>query len=172
MVNPVTEPVETFRNVYLPLGTNWINFWSGKKYSGGQTLPVPSPIDEIPLFVKEGSIIPMGPFIQYAAEAVDPVELRIYPGADGQFTLYEDEDDNYNYEKGAYSTIEFTWDDKNRQLIIEEGKGDFPNMVKSRNVHVVLVSEGKGGGVDFTQNADNIIHYNGERQTISFKQDN
>ena len=100
MVNPITAPKATFRKVYLPMDSNWYNFWTGKKYSGGQTLQVPSPIDEIPLFVKAGSILPMGPFIQYAAESVDPLELRVYPGADGSFTLYEDENDTYNYEDG------------------------------------------------------------------------
>jgi alpha-D-xyloside xylohydrolase len=166
LVNPVTKPKATFREVYLPLGSNWYNFWTGKKYSGGQTLPVPAPIDEIPLFIKAGSIIPMGPFIQYATESVDPIEIRIYPGADGNFTLYEDENDNYNYEKGVYSTIDFKWDDKSRQLIIEDRKGEFPKMLKSRKFYIILVTEGKGVGVDLVQNPDKIIQYDGKKIVV------
>src|SRR5664280_3691107 len=89
-------------------------------FKGGQTITSDAPIDKIPLLVKAGSIIPMGPFIQYAAEKTDdPVELRIYPGANGSFTLYEDENDNYNYEKGVHATIAFHWDDANRRLTID-----------------------------------------------------
>ena len=167
LVNPITGPKATFRQVYLPLGTNWYNFWTGKKYSGGQTLPIPSPIDEIPLFIKEGSIIPMGPFIQYATESADPIELRIYPGADGKFTFYEDENDNYNYERGIYSTIDFKWDDINHQLIIEDRKGEFPNMLASRRFQITIVSEGNGNGVDLAQNPAKIIQYDGKKNIIT-----
>jgi len=166
LVNPVTKPKATFRKVYLPAGSNWYNFWTGKKYSGGQTLPVPCTIDEIPLFVKGGSVIPMGPFIQFAAESADPLEIRIYPGADGSFTLYEDENDNYNYEKSAYSTIDIVWDDKNHQLTIGDRKGGFPGMLKSRKFHIVVVGEGKGSGIDSGDNPDKIIGYNGEKTII------
>ncbi|MDZ7261114.1 MAG: DUF5110 domain-containing protein, partial [candidate division KSB1 bacterium] len=167
LVNPITRPKATYRQVYLPLGSNWYNFWTGKKYSGGQTLPVPSPIDEIPLFIKEGSIIPMGPFIQYTTESVNPIELRIYPGADGNFTLYEDENDNYNYEQAIYSTINFQWDEKNRQLIIGDRTGEFPNMLKSRKFHIILVSERNGTGVDWAQNPAKIIQYDGKKEIIT-----
>jgi alpha-D-xyloside xylohydrolase len=166
LVNPITKPKATFREVYLPLGSNWYNFWTGKKYSGGQTLPVPAPIDEIPLFIKEGSIIPMGPFIQYTTESVNPIEIRIYPGTDGHFTLYEDENDNYNYEKGIYSTIGFKWNNKSHQLIIEDRKGEFPDMLKSRKFHIVLVTEGKGIGVNLVHNPDKVIQYDGKKKII------
>ena len=99
LVNPVTNPEATFRQVYLPTGSNWYNFWTGKKYSGGQTLSVPTPIDEIPVFIKAGTILLLGPIIQFATESIDPIEVRIYPGDDGRFSLYEDENDNYNYEE-------------------------------------------------------------------------
>ena len=166
LVNPVSKPKALFRQVYLPTGSHWYNFWTGKKYSGGQTLPVPAPADEIPLFIKEGAVIPMGPFIQYATESVDPLELRIYPGADGHFTLYEDENDNYNYENGKYAAIDFIWDDKNHQLIIEDRKGEFPNMLQSRNIHIILVNTGKGTGVNLTQNPDKKIAYEGTRTIV------
>jgi alpha-D-xyloside xylohydrolase len=107
MVNPVIRPIDRYRDVYLPAGADWYNFWNGKKYTGGQTFPVSAPIDEIPLFVRAGSILPMGPAIQYATESSDPIEVRIYPGFDGRFTLYEDENDNYNYETGAWSTVDY-----------------------------------------------------------------
>lgn len=167
LVNPVTEPKATFRRVYLPAGSSWYNFWTGKKYSGGQTLQVPSPIDEIPLFVRAGSILPMGPFIQFAAESVDPMEIRIYPGADGSLTLYEDENDNYNYEKGLYSTIDFKWDNEGRRVIIGERKGGFPGMLKSRKFHIVVVGGDKGLGVDSADSPDKNVEYTGEKTIVT-----
>ena len=128
---------------------------------------IPTPIDEIPLFVKAGSIVPLGPFIQYATESIDPLELRIYPGADGHFILYEDENDNYNHEKGKYSTIEFKWNDKNHQLIIENRKGKFPNMLQRRKFHVILVNGNQGTGVDVTQNPDKMVQYEGKKIIIT-----
>jgi len=98
--------------------------------------------------VKAGSIVPMGPFVQYSNEKpADPIELRIYPGADGSFTLYEDENDNYNYEKGVYATIGFHWDDAKRQLTVDARKGTFPGMLQARTFHVVVVGKGHGAGV-------------------------
>jgi alpha-D-xyloside xylohydrolase len=168
LVNPVTAPETAFRKVYLPMPCDWYNFWTGKKYSGGQTLPVPSPIDEIPLFVRAGSIIPMGPFIQYAAESADPIELRIYPGADGEFTLYEDENDNYNYENGAYATIEFKWEDADRRLTIETRKGEFPGMPQNRTFQIILVGENCGTGVSATRKTVKEVQYSGNRHILTF----
>jgi alpha-D-xyloside xylohydrolase len=111
----------------------------------GTTITADAPIDRIPLLVKAGSILPLGPTIQYTAEKpADPIELRIYPGADGQFVLYEDEGDNYDYEKGVYATIAFQWDNGKRQLTIDNRKGGFPGMLKQRSFHVVVVGEGRG----------------------------
>jgi alpha-D-xyloside xylohydrolase len=94
------------RELYLPKGTTWIDFWTGQKFNGGQKVNKEAPLDIIPLFVRAGSIIPFGPKVQYATEKKwDNLEIRVYEGADGEFVLYEDENDNYNYEKGAYSTI-------------------------------------------------------------------
>src|SRR5208337_3710058 len=144
----VVETRPQTRPVYLPAGTQWIDFWTGQVQPGGQTLNADAPIDKIPLLVRSGSIIPMGPFIQYAAEKpADPIELRIYPGADGSFTLYEDENDNYNYEKGVHATIDFHWDDAKQQLKIDTRKGSFPGMLKTRTFHMVLVRKGVGTGV-------------------------
>jgi alpha-D-xyloside xylohydrolase len=92
----------------LPQNTDWFDFWTGEKFNGGQTIERPVKLQSIPLFVRAGSIIPFGPYLQYATEkAADPLEIRVYPGADGSFTLYEDEGENYNYETGKYSTIRF-----------------------------------------------------------------
>ncbi|MBN1780318.1 DUF5110 domain-containing protein [bacterium] len=168
LISPVTRPKSLFRHVYLPQGAGWINFWTGKKYSGGQTLSVPTPVGEIPVYVRAGSIVPMGPVIQYAAEAADPIELRIYPGADGRFVLYEDENDNYNYEKGACSVIEFGWNDLKRELVIEDRKGEFPGMLAERQIQVVLVRENHGNGADMVRDPDRVIRYEGKRQAVMF----
>lgn len=160
---------EKKRTVYLPADALWYDFWTGEKFNGGQSKKFDAPIDKIPLLIKAGSIIPMGPFLQYSTEkSADPIELRIYPGADGSFTLYEDENDNYNYEKGIYSTINFKWDDKNKILTIDKRKGEFPGMLKERIFNIVLVSKEKGTGIDICSNLDKTIKYNGNKLTIKF----
>ncbi len=157
------------RSVYLPEGTYWIDFWSGSTLEGGQIISADAPMEIIPLYVKPGSILPMGPFLQYSTEKpADPLELRIYLGANGQFTLYEDENDNYNYEKGIFATIDFSWDDKNKILTISDRKGKFPGMLKERTIQIVLVSEAHGTGVEICKNPDKIVNYNGEEQIIQF----
>lgn len=119
--------------VYLPDGTKWYNFWNNKCFEGGQDIELTTSLNTIPLFVRSGSIVPMGPEVQYTSEKDwTELEIRIYPGADGSFTLYEDEFDNYNYENGAYSEIAFTWSDKNRTLSISSRKGDYLGMIKER----------------------------------------
>jgi alpha-D-xyloside xylohydrolase len=129
--------------VYLPSGTTWIDFWTGRNVAGGQELDVETALDRIPLFVKAGSILPVGPEVQFATEKNwDNLEIRVYPGADGSFTLYEDENDNYNYEKGVYATITFRWNDKTGTLSIGERKGSFPGMLAGRTFHVVKVGAG------------------------------
>ena len=119
--------------VYLPDGTKWYNFWNNKCFEGGQDIELTTSLNTIPLFVRSGSIVPMGLEVQYTSEKDwTELEIRIYPGADGSFTLYEDEFDNYNYENGAYSEIAFTWSDKKRTLSISSRKGDYPGMIKER----------------------------------------
>jgi alpha-D-xyloside xylohydrolase len=163
----VIEPREKTRSVYLPAGSSWIDFWTGEKLDGGRTVSADAPIEKMPLMVRAGSIVPMGPLVQYSTEKpVDPIELRIYPGADGSFTLYEDENDNYNYEKGVYATIAFHWDDARRQLTIDARKGEFPGMLKTRLFDVVIVGKSHGAGVDAINNPDKVILYKGERETI------
>ena len=143
---PVTEPNVNQWNVYLPKTSGWFDFWTGKYYSGGQTIKADAPLDRIPLFVKAGSIIPMGKIIQSSAEKSDTLEIRVYKGANGEFTLYEDEGDNYNYEKGKYATISFRWNEKYQSLTIGDKQGDFPGSLKKRVFIIVLVSENNGFG--------------------------
>ena len=105
LVNPVTDPGVNTRRLYLPQGA-WYDFWTGRRLQGGRFITAAAPLDILPLYVRAGSILPMGPIIQYADEKpTDPIELRIYRGADGDFTLYEDDGVTYDYEKGAYATI-------------------------------------------------------------------
>jgi alpha-D-xyloside xylohydrolase len=165
------EPRQKTRSVYLPAGNQWFDFWTGESFSGGQSVVADAPIEKIPLMVKSGSILPMGPFVQYATEKpADPIELRIYPGADGSFTLYEDENDNYNYEKGVYSTIDFHWDDAKHQLKIDARKGTFPGMLQARTFHIVIVRKGVGAGVEVTDKTDKVISYQGEQQIVPLPQ--
>ena len=124
---------------YLPKGAVWYDFWTGQSYKGGQTVTLQTTFDRVPMFVRAGSILPLGPEMQYVGEkAWDNLELRVYPGADGSFTLYEDEGDNYNYERGRYTTITFTWNDKARTLTIGQRQGEYPGMLTSRQFTIVL----------------------------------
>jgi alpha-D-xyloside xylohydrolase len=124
---------------YLPKGTVWYDFWTNQKYQGGKSVTLTTSFDRVPMFVRAGSILPLGPEMQYVGEKVwDNLEIRVYPGANSSFVLYEDEGDNYDYEKGVCSTITFTWNDKTRKLIIGARKGQFPGMLQSRRFTVVL----------------------------------
>ena len=156
------------RAVYLPAGTEWYDFWTGEKMKGGQEVQKSAPIDVMPLYVKAGSILPWAPKVQYATEKKwDNLEIRIYPGANGEFTLYEDEDDNYNYEKGLNSTISMKWDNQTKTLTIGERKGTFAGMLTNRKFNFVLVQKGNGAGVTQRKTTRAII-YNGKSASIKF----
>ncbi|MDD5185166.1 MAG: glycoside hydrolase family 31 protein, partial [Paludibacter sp.] len=148
LVAPITEAGVKEWSVYLPNSTIWYNFWTGKRFNGGQTIIADAPVDKIPLFVKAGSIIPMGKIIQYAAEQSDTLEIRVYKGADGRFELYEDEDDNYDYEKGKYSIISFKWNEKTESLTIGDKQGNYPGSLKKRIFNIVYISQYKKVKVD------------------------
>jgi alpha-D-xyloside xylohydrolase len=164
----IVEQIPKTHTVYLPQTESWYNFWTGEKCNGGQYKTVNATIDILPLFIKAGSIIPMGPFIQYSTEKpADPIELRLYTGANGSFSLYEDENDNYNYEKGIYSTIEFKYDETKHALTIGRRKGEFPGMRKERIFKIVVVSTNHGSGLDLTQNPDKQIKYNGDEVVVN-----
>ena len=121
------------------------------------------------MYVKAGSIIPIGPSVQFAEEKKwDNLEIRIYPGANGKFVLYEDENDNYNYEKGVYTTISFDWDDKKKTLTIGDRNGSFPGMLNERKFNIVIVSANKGGGENIVAQPDKTINYYGKKITAKF----
>nr|MDA3867089.1 DUF5110 domain-containing protein [Salinivirgaceae bacterium] len=146
--------------VYLPKGADWFDFWSGEKHSGGQNVSKEVPLDIMPLYVKAGSILPIGPEVQYAEEKVwDKLEIRIYEGADGEFILYEDENDNYNYEKGLYSTIRFSWDDSKKVLTIDKREGSYPGMINERQFEVKIFGQ---------KNNENTVNYGGKKAVIKF----
>lgn len=124
---------------YLPKGAEWYDFWTGKKYKGGQDVKLETTLDRVPMFVRAGSILPLAPEMQYVGEkAWDNLEVRLYPGADGTFVLYEDEGDNYNYEKGSFTTINFVWNDKARTLTIGARQGSYKGMILQRQFIIVL----------------------------------
>jgi alpha-D-xyloside xylohydrolase len=168
LVAPVITSGGTSRSVYLPAGT-WYNFWTGATVTGGSKSTVDAPLSQIPIFVKAGSIVPMGPKIQYAMESADPLEIRIYKGANGSFTLYEDEGDNYNYETGKYSQIPLTWDDSAGTLTIGARTGSFTGMLASRTFNIVWVAANHGSGADVTATADQVVSYDGSAAVVTAK---
>ena len=167
MVSPITEPGATTRHLYLPDET-WYDFWTGAAIQGPRAIDSPAAIDRIPLFIRAGSILPLGPDIEYAAEKpADPIEIRVYRGANGNFTLYEDENDNYNYEKGAHATIAFSWDETLHALTIGDRSGAFPGMLQARTFRVVFVGENHGVGGGLTDPADKTVQYAGKKITVA-----
>lgn len=147
LVNPVTTEGATSRFVYLPPTEGWYDFWTGEKLKGGQRIVAPAPLDRIPLYVRAGSIVPLGPEIDYVGQAPQaPIELRIYPGADATFSLYEDEGDSYAYEKGAYAIIPIAWNNATGTLTIGERKGSYPGMIAAHSFQVVVVDATHGVG--------------------------
>jgi alpha-D-xyloside xylohydrolase len=165
LVNPVTAQGATTRSVYLPAGI-WCNFWTNFMSIGPQTVTASAPLSQIPLFVRAGSIIPLGPNIQYATQRADTIELRVYAGANGQFTIYEDENDNYDYESGAYATIPITYTDNPKRLTIGARSGSFPGMLQNRVFNVVFAATGHGAGPGVTANPDYVVNYSGAAVTV------
>jgi alpha-D-xyloside xylohydrolase len=165
LVNPVTAAGVTSRDVYLPAGT-WYDFWTGSPTAGGTTTAVDAPLSRIPLFVKAGSIVPMGPFIQYANESTDPLEIRVYRGQNASFTLYEDTGDTYNYESGEHAQIQFAWEESTQQLTIGARVGSYPGMLSTRMFNVVWVDSNHGSGVEVAT-ADVTVSYDGAEVVVS-----
>ncbi|HYL85679.1 MAG TPA: glycoside hydrolase family 31 protein [Candidatus Angelobacter sp.] len=167
MVNPVTDPGVNSRRVYLPKG-KWYDFWTGALVEGARTIDASASLETLPLFVRAGSIVPLGPEKEWSTEkAEDPIELRVYHGANGDFTLYEDENDGYNYEKGIYATIPFHWDEAKQVLTIGDRAGQFPGMIAERSFHIVFVKEGHGAGISAEGKPDKIIRYAGKAITVT-----
>lgn len=188
LVKPVTDPLYTWKDeknnghaiypdvakasapvtVYLPQGADWYDFWTNEKKQGGKEVKKLCPIDVMPVYVKAGSVIPFGPAVQYSTEKPwDNLEIRVYPGADGNFTLYEDEFDNYNYEKGAYTTIVFKWNDAKRELVIEDRKGAYKGMLNNRKFSIVLVDGNTASG-SVPATSGKTVDYSGQQVALQF----
>lgn len=186
LVKPVTDAMYTWKDaakhghliypdvskaaapvsVYLPAGSRWYDFWDNTVSDGGRTILRPCPIDIMPVYVKAGTILPFGPEVQYSSEkAWDSLEIRVYPGADGTFTLYEDEGDGYDYEKGKFSEIAFTWDDASRRLTIGARRGSFKGMLQRRQFRVVVVGQDSGRG-NLPMKPVKTVSYDGEAVTV------
>jgi alpha-D-xyloside xylohydrolase len=166
LIAPVTDADAINRNVYLPAGTKWIDFWTGNKFEGGKTINADAPIERIPLYIRAGSILPLGPVMQFVDEKPeDSIELRIYEGADGKFQLYEDEGESFNYKKGKFSIINVLWDNKKRVLTIEKRKGGFSKMLQSRTFNITFVDQKNGKGIVSGQYSKT-VNYNGDKIKI------
>ncbi|HEX5233946.1 MAG TPA: TIM-barrel domain-containing protein [Silvibacterium sp.] len=170
LVSPVTEEGATEREVYLPAAARWYDFWTGKSLNGEQRIAAAAPVGRIPLYVKAGAIVPMGPEIEYAQQKPDaPIELRVYRGADGHFDLYEDRGDTYNYEKGERAVIPIDWNDALGTLTIGARAGSYAGMPEQRRFNVVFVGENHGAGGAVTATADQSIEYSGAAASVRAK---
>ena len=178
LVNPVTEPMyftagsqviddaSKTRTVHLPMGCDWYDFWTGLRYTGGQTVEANAALDTMPLYVRSGSIVPIGPDITYADEQPNaPLDLRIYPGQSGSFTLYDDEGDNYNYEQGQFATIRLSWDEASRHLTLHERQGSYPGMPGSREFRIVIV-DGENSQPTSDASSSRVVRYEGRQISL------
>jgi alpha-D-xyloside xylohydrolase len=166
LVAPVTEPKAGQRTVYLPKGADWIDFWTGEVHRGGETVQAAAPLERIPLYAKAGSILPLGPSMEWSDQKPsDPIELRVYSGSDGSFSLYEDSGDSYDYEKGAHTMIQLSWNEAERQLTIGPCKGSFPGMLAHRIFHIVWVDRDHGTGLTEAK-PDQFVSYDGTEVSI------
>jgi alpha-D-xyloside xylohydrolase len=167
LINPVYVPGARDRELYLPAGQGWYDLYSGKYYSGGQYMKAAAPYERIPVFVKEGSIVPFGPDLQYTEEKpADPITLFVYTGKDAGFSLYEDEGSNYNYEQGSFATIPFSYNESAGTLTIGARIGNFPGMLKERRFRVIWVSKDGPEPLAFTRQGIAEIHYAGKEINV------
>jgi alpha-D-xyloside xylohydrolase len=170
LITPVYNYHQRTRKVYLPNGQGWYDLYSGKFFNGGQSVNTDAPYDRIPVFVKEGSIIPVGPALQYTSEKpADTITLFVYTGHNGSFKLYEDEDTNYNYEKGMFSTIQIDYNEQERSLTIYDRKGEFPGMLQKRIFNIFWVTRAKMKNFDPDRQPDEQVIYGGKRQVVRMK---
>ena len=171
MACPVGEYQKYSRNVYLPKQKGWYDFYTGKHYAGGQTIVADAPYEKIPVFVPEGSILPVGPEMEWSDQKKpELIDLYVYAGKDGSYTLYEDEGTNYNYEKGKYATIDFQYDDAQKTLTIGARKGSFDGMLQKRRFNVVLVSGDNQQGISLAKAPKGKkVKYAGQAVTVKLK---
>ena len=167
MVNPVYRYKARNRSVYFPEGKGWYDLHTGRYIHGGQRLEVDAPYEEIPLYVRAGAILPVGPDIQFVDEKpADPIHLYVFGGADGEFTLYEDEGLNYNYEKGEFATISLQYEDASRELTIGERQGSFEGMIEQRTIHVTLIDEEHPGTLLSDSQPQHTLTYQGQKTVV------
>jgi len=168
LINPVTEYKASSRRLYLPKGNNWYNFYTGKYVQGGQRITASAPYEQMPIFVREGSIIPTGPEIQHTAEkTASPLTIYVYGGKDASFILYEDEGTNYNYEKGAFAEIPLTYNEQTKTLIVGDRRGVFPGMLQNREFNIVFINPKSKTPLLLNElKFDKTIHYEGKKISI------
>lgn len=170
MVCPVYNYKDRERDVYFPNHGGWYNFYSGEYIAGGQKLNVRAPYERMPLFVREGSILPVGPEIEYTTEKkADHIKLYVYTGANATFKLYEDEGTNYNYEDGAFATIPFSYDEAAKKLLIGKQNGEFPGMLKERQFEVIFITKANAQAFDPSKDKGIVVDYNGAAIEVSQK---
>ena len=170
MVCPVYTYKARTRAVYLPATCGWYDLISGQYFEGGKSYTVDAPLEKIPVFAREGAIIPMGPELQYTGEKpADPLTLYVFDGKDGRFTLYEDEGTTYGYEKGAFVTLDIAYDNAGKKLSIGKWQGEYPGMLKERTIQVKLVSKECKGGIDYTGFPVKTIIYSGEPLVVEYQ---
>jgi alpha-D-xyloside xylohydrolase len=169
LINPVYTYKATSRKVYLPAEAGWYDLYNGKYEAGGKEITADAPYGQMPVYVREGSIIPTGPALQYTAEKpADVITLFVYAGKDALFNLYEDEDLNYNYEKGAFAEIAFTWIEAKKALTIGNRTGSFAGMMDKRTFNIVLISKDKPAGMDFNARPAKTVKYSGKQTVVKF----
>jgi alpha-D-xyloside xylohydrolase len=167
LINPVYVYGSRNREVYLPAGQGWYDLYSGHYEEGGRRIQAPAPYERIPVYVKEGSIIPFGPALQYSSEKpADPVTLYVYTGKDASFSLYEDEGTNYNYEKGACSLIPFSYKEASKTLTIGPRTGAFRGMLKERTFRVIWMTKNKASPLQLDGPAGITLRYKGGKIII------
>ncbi|MEO8112098.1 MAG: TIM-barrel domain-containing protein [Ginsengibacter sp.] len=167
LINPVYNYKERNKSLYLPAGQGWYDFYSGKYMDGGRRITVDAPYERMPVFVKEGSIIPFGPELEYTSQKpADTLTLFVYTGRDGSFDLYEDDDTTYNYEKGAFSNINFTYNEANKKFTIGERKGSFNNMLTNRVFKIVWISKTEPKELQFENGQAQMIEYKGKEMSV------
>lgn len=167
LVSPVLKSGATSRSVYLPGATTWYDFWTGTSAHGDQTIQTDAPLERLPLYVRAGSILPMGPEIEYAEQSPEgPIELRVYRGADGSFNMYQDSGDSYDYMKGQHTVIPIHWDDKASVLTFGARQGSYTGMQTTIRFHIVLVGKAHGVGEAVTSTVDSDFSYSGSKATV------
>ncbi len=165
----IKKELNTAMKTYLPAGADWFDFWTNERFTGGQTVSKDCPLDILPLYVRAGTIVPMGPVVQYATEKPDaPYELRIYPGADAKFTIYEDDNETYNYEKGECATYELSWNDAGKTLTVSARKGSYSGVVATRKLNVVLAAPGQNAGAGEATASVKTVVYGGRKTEVRF----